>query len=379
MKRLIALLLCIFLTVPFMPAGAEIEDWVADINGISAKVLEWCMQEHQTELMLELPKSATAGMTDDEIWRAVWDSMDEYCRDDYQVRWNRTTDGGIRVRLSNVSLRPGLLMAEAYWGGDTSRLNADEKKCLKQLTSLTDKMVKQYGYATVDTELAIYDYICDHVTYRTYPKSDSRHNQCTSAANALLHGWGNCQAYSDLFFLMTMMTGFDSGYISGMGNGGAHLWNTISIGGEQVMVDVTFGDTEITEYPVQQTHYYFNFGRDRLDSHTWSPAVFDPSWLSRKTNDSYSFYSNKKSRFGTTALSAAEAAKFCVNQAGKGRKHLEVLIKGKTYDKKALESAMENRLKNTRGKWNYNYHIDHVDGNTVFRVNWILFKGKKIK
>ena len=50
MKRLIALLLCIFLTVPFIPASAEVEDWVADINGISAKVLEWCMQEHNTEM-----------------------------------------------------------------------------------------------------------------------------------------------------------------------------------------------------------------------------------------------------------------------------------------------------------------------------------------
>ena len=378
MKRF-SILLAVLLLLPLVSISAEIEDWVADINGISAKVLEWCMQEHQKELTLELPKSAAVGMSDDDIWHAVWDALDEYCRDDYEVRWSRTSDGGLRVRLGNISLRPGLLMAEAYWAGNTGRLSPDEKKCLKQLTGITDKMVKQYGYATVDTELAIYDYICDHVTYRTYPKSDSRHNRCTSAANAFLYGWGNCQAYSDLFFLMTMMTGFDSGYISGLGNGGAHLWNTISIGGELVMVDVTYGDTEITKNPVQQTHYYFNFGRDRLGKHTWSPAVFDTSALARKTNDKYSFYSNKNSRFGATASTAAEAAKYCVNQVGKGRKHLEVLIKGKTCDGKALESAMENRLKNYRGKWSYNYHFDQVDGNTVFRVNWILFKGKKVK
>ena len=126
MKRF-SILLAVLLLLPLVSVSAEIEDWVADINGISAKVLEWCMQEHQKELTLELPKSAAAGMSDDDIWHAVWDALDEYCRDDYEVRWSRTSDGGLRVRLGNISLRPGLLMAEAYWAGDTGRLSPDEK------------------------------------------------------------------------------------------------------------------------------------------------------------------------------------------------------------------------------------------------------------
>ena len=115
MKRLIALLLCIFLTVPFIPAGAEVEDWVADINGISAKVLEWCMQEHNTEMTLTLPASATQGMSDSEIWSAIYDSLDEYCSDDYKVNRSSAGDGGMKLRIRNIALRPGLLMAEAYW------------------------------------------------------------------------------------------------------------------------------------------------------------------------------------------------------------------------------------------------------------------------
>ena len=77
MKRLITLLLCVFMLIPPVPAHAAVEDWVADINGISAKVLEWCMQEHETEMTLTLPASAIRGMTDDEIRIAVRDALDE--------------------------------------------------------------------------------------------------------------------------------------------------------------------------------------------------------------------------------------------------------------------------------------------------------------
>ena len=168
-------------------------------------------------------------MSDDAIRIAVRDALDEYCTEDCTVYRKIMSDGDMQVRIKNITLRPGLLMAEAYWNGDTSRLNSDEKRCLKELERVVDGFTRQYGRETVDTELAIYDYICERVEYRNYPDGDSRRKQCTSAANAYLKGWGNCQAYSDLFFLMTMIGGFDSGYVSGEGNGEAHLWNTISM------------------------------------------------------------------------------------------------------------------------------------------------------
>ena len=376
MKRLIALFLCVFMLVPLTPAYAAVEDWVADINGISAKVLEWCMQEHETEMTLTLPASAIRGMTDDEIRIAVRDALDEYCTEDCSVYRSTTSDGGMKVRITNISLRPGLLMAEAYWNGKTDRLNADEKKCLRQLTSITDGFVRQYGYATLDTELAIYDYICNHVEYRTYPDGDSRRKQCTSAANALLYGWGNCQAYADLFFLMTMMTGFDSGYVSGEGNGGAHLWNTISIGGELVMVDVTYGDNGDSNYPLPD-HYFFNFGRDRLGTHTWSKAVFNPEYLARKTNDAYSYYNGKNNRNGKIVDDLNSAARYCVSQIKKGNKYTEVLVKTTVRNSDALNTAIKKALGSTQADWTFNYNS--YDGNFLILFNWKKYKNKTVK
>lgn len=375
MKRLSALFLCLFLLVQFAPAYGGIEDWVADINGISAKVLEWCMMEHETEMTLTLPKSAIRGLTDSEIQTAVFDALDEYCTEDYKVYRNTTSDGGMKVRITNISLRPGLLIAEAYWDGKTDRLNADEKKCLRQLTSITDGFVRQYGYATLDTELAIYDYICEHVEYRTYPSGDSRRKQCTSAANALLYGWGNCQAYSDLFFVMTMMTGFDTGFISGEANGSPHLWNTISIGGEEFMVDVTYGDNGDNYYPLPN-HYFFNFGQDRLYTHTWSKEVLNPNYLARKTNDTYSYYNGKNNRYGKIVDDLDSAARYCVSQINKGIKYTEVLVKMTVRDSNAMNTAIKKALGSTQAEWTFNYYS--YDGNFLVLFNWKQYRNKNV-
>ena len=376
MKRLIALLLCIFLTVPFIPASAEVEDWVADINGISAKVLEWCMQEHNTEMTLTLPASATRGMSDSEIWSAVYDALDEYCSDDYKVSSSSASDGGMKLRIRNIALRPGLLMAEAYWNGKTDRLNAEEKRCLRELESIVDGFVRKTGWNTVATELAIYDFICDRVEYRSYPSGDSRRKQCTSAANAYLYGWGNCQAYADLFFLMTMISGFDSGFVSGQGNGGAHIWNTISIGDDLLMVDVTYGDNPCENYPGPR-HYYFNFGMDRKDRHTWSPQVMNPNYLAGKTNDKYSYYANKGPQAGGVFKKLSDAAKFCVKQVKNGKKYVEFLIPGKKVPLDDVHAAIKKALGRTQGQW-YAY-CDYMDGNTLIRFNWQEYKKRKVR
>ena len=325
---------------------------------------------------LTLPASATQGMSDSEIWSAIYDSLDEYCSDDYKVNRSSAGDGGMKLRIRNIALRPGLLMAEAYWNGKTDRLNAEEKRCLRELESIVDGFVRKTGWNTLATELAIYDFICDRVEYRTYPSGDSRHKQCTSAANAYLYGWGNCQAYADLFFLMTMISGFDSGFVSGQGNGGAHIWNTISIGDDLLMVDVTYGDSPRENYP-GPCHYYFNFGMDRKDRHTWSPQVMNPNYLAGRTNDKYTYYANKGAQAGGAFKKLSDAAKFCVKQVKNGKKYVEFLLLGKKISMDDVHAAIKKALGRTQGQW-YLYY-DYMDGNTLIRLNWMEYKKRKVR
>ena len=374
MRRLLSVFLC-FALLPVLRANAQVEDWIPDIDGVSGKVLEWCMMEHEDTLILDIDSQGVRGMSDSELFEALCDAADEYCLSDYKISRRRLSNGDLQVTYSDIHLRPGLLIAEAYWNDDTSRLSADEKKCLRQLTALTDQMVRQYGYATVDLELAIYDYICEHVAYYDIPQSDSRWLQCTNAANAFLYGWGNCQAFSDLFFLMTMMTGFDSGFVSGKGGGGAHLWNTISIGDENVMVDVTYGNNDHAQYP-QTSHYYFNFGLDRAGSHTWHKQVCDPPYYAKRTNDRYTYYSNKNSRFGCLASSLKDAAGYCVQRVKEGQKYAEVLLRGQSFTTDQVHSAIRKALGSRQGYWQL--YLDHIDGNAVIRVTWEKYNDRWI-
>ncbi len=367
MKRFAVLLLCLVLLTPPGPARAEAVDWIPGLTGISSKLLEYCLLEHESSLELYIDEGCARGLTDPQLLAALYDAGDEYCCSGFKLYYSWQRDGSLWVKYDEVRLRPGLLMAEAYWNGSTDRLTPDEKRCLLQLERLTDSMVRQYGYETLDTELAIYDYICGHMDYRTYPSDDSRYPQCTSAANAFLYGWGNCQAYSDLFFLMTMMTGFNPGYISGQADGKAHLWNTIGIGENVWMVDVTYGDNGDSEYPLP-CHYYFNFGRDRLDTHTWYAQITDPSAIGQRTSDSVSYYSGRSGSFGSVFTGAEDAARHCARQARSGEKYFEFLIRGREVTARQLDSALQNVLGSVQGSWFY--YWSHLDGNTLIRFRW---------
>ena len=376
--RCTALLLCLLLLACACPAQAiTIDETLTGIGSISAKVLEYCMMEHETELTFYLPKSVVQRLTDDQIKEAIWDALDEYCMEGYTTSRRVMDDGRMRVWVRNISLRSGLLMVEAYYNGITTRLSYDEKRCLRQIEQVVDNFVRQYGLATVDTELAIYDYICDHVEYRNYPSSDSRRKQCTSAANAFLYGWGNCQAYSDLFFMMTTMAGFDAGYVSGNSDDGSgHLWNTIGIGDDLYMVDVTFGDNSNDYYP-RHDHYYFNFGRDRSGDHVWSAEILNPNHIAKKTNDKYTYYSHKNSRYGQAVKNLSEAAKYCVSEVKKGNKYVEVLVKTSVKDDNAVNKAIKKALGKAQGEWKFSYKS--VDGNFLLKFNWVKYKNKKVK
>ena len=71
----------------------------------------------------------------------------------------------------------------------------------------------------------------------------------------------------------------------------------------------TYGDNPCENYPGPR-HYYFNFGMDRKDRHTWSPQVMNPNYVTKKTNDKYTYYANKGSQAGGVFKKLADAAKF---------------------------------------------------------------------
>lgn len=58
----------------------------------------------------------------------------------------------------------------------------------------------------------------------------------------LLNGTGVCESYSTAYQYLMYQVGINVAQVRGTGDGGAHIWNTVEIGGEWRMVDVTWDD-----------------------------------------------------------------------------------------------------------------------------------------
>ena len=81
--------------------------------------------------------------------------------------------------------------------------------------------------------LQINDYIVKHVRYS--------YNPCT-AYDALVKGRGNCQAYSEAFYLLALKSGIKVKMVEGNAQG-AHQWNFFKSGRTWYSIDVCWNDS----------------------------------------------------------------------------------------------------------------------------------------
>ncbi len=87
---------------------------------------------------------------------------------------------------------------------------------------------------------AVYDYICENVTYDYTNLSDSDYILKYSAYAALINGTSVCQGYAALLYRMLLEAGIDTRIITGTGNGGGHAWNIVKLGSVYYNVDATW-------------------------------------------------------------------------------------------------------------------------------------------
>ena len=115
----------------------------------------------------------------------------------------------------------------------------------------------------LEREKYIHDFICDRVVYKTDGTKDGtmpvpRHK---TAIGAFFDGEANCQGYTDLFYVLATMAGFEvRKQIGGDWNWAEqsdnnHIWNVIKLDGRWYQVDVTWDDQEHSDAP----YIYANF------------------------------------------------------------------------------------------------------------------------
>lgn len=170
--------------------------------------------------------------------------------------------------LYHFDYYPGAKVAYAYLNKNTKILSANEKILYNLAVKIVEESKAQP--TTLRRELFIHDAITAKSTYynnnEKMVKSKSTPRFVT-AAGALIDGRANCQGYSDAFYMLGTMCGFQIGKINGTthnvdknSSSEGHMWNTIKLGGKTYFVDVTWNDDsfKFSKRLGYNSYIYFN-------------------------------------------------------------------------------------------------------------------------
>ena len=87
---------------------------------------------------------------------------------------------------------------------------------------------------------AVYDWICQNITYDYENLEDDTYTLKHTAYAALINRTAVCQGYALLLYRLALEMGIDCRLIAGLGNGGNHGWNIVKLGSVCYNVDATW-------------------------------------------------------------------------------------------------------------------------------------------
>lgn len=200
---------------------------------------------------------------------------------------------------------PGYRIVEAFRSGDTSLLNADEVLTLNEAVRMVDE-AKAQATSELELERILHDMLTDRVIYDTSigttildVRKPLRH---LTAVGALLDGEANCQGYTDAFYVLASIAGFEvDKMVVGAYNPGDHITTVIKLDGNWYVIDATFNDS-----PGVLPYFMFNVGVDIASEHySWGVEAVDHK-LAEVSDEHYYYYmeGNELDSFETQAAAA---------------------------------------------------------------------------
>ena len=273
------------------------------------------------EISLVLSPEALQGWSEDDALDMMFDALC-VCSDS-EVYSLADWDGGLRVTLTNLVYRDGVRMLDAHARGDDGDLNDEERRCLALAEAVAAEICAQTA-DPVGRELAIHDYLCDHIAYRD--EDGDAYWRLLTTCSGLLDGTGNCQAYSDAFYLLGRLCGLEVDFAEGEAEGEGHMWNTICLDGVFLMVDVTYDDLDFGEPGTSDaSHLYFNCAADLLsgEDRVWFPPAL-PMRLAEETPHALTYFNPE--RGGVLAANLSGFFRVCEDMYARGARGAEGLL-----------------------------------------------------
>ena len=234
-----------------------------------------------------------------------------------------------------------------FYSGNSERgfynVTADEKQAMQaELDAKIEEILTQARRLDSDFEKErfIHDYLCENITY-----DDESSNLVSGGGTAdfktytvygaLIEGTCVCEGYSRAMQLLLNRLGIKCGLVTGIGQGGPHMWNIINIDDGLYYTDVTFNDSvEGSELDLPGLHTYFNITKDKLekdhsldDMYAEGVNYLDPNIdfnFFKTYNDETEYYYFTKVGAYVYADNARDAAQYALDEYSKGHKMIEI-------------------------------------------------------
>lgn len=211
-----------------------------------------CVSNNQTvcELFIENEE-----LIDANAWLAAIDGIEQL-----KCEYKRVKNG-FNVRIS-YECWDNFAIIRAYRTGSTTELNERQLTLYNRYVQILNEVTSPSN-SDIENELAIHDYLVEHVSY--VDTGDSAYN----AYNALINGTAVCSGYTECFKTFMDMLGIENGTISGEAGNEQHIWNTVKLDNQWYHVDVTWDDPIGSSFEYTD-HSYFNItAKDMALDHTW--------------------------------------------------------------------------------------------------------------
>ena len=273
-KRFLALtlVLCLCIGAMVFSASANEAEFTNDYD-VVVGIIRDGLQNHQSEINInyQLPVDQFGGSLQD-MERLVSKILEEVSAPPYE-----------HLKYSYICINTAFRMT-TYTDVHNMylRFNVEyyiDKQMNDRLEQEMDALLARIitrGMSDYDKIDAIYDWMCDNITYDYANLNDDSHTLKYTAYAALINRTAVCQGYAELLDRLAAKVGVDSCIISGWqtSTGCRHAWNIVELSGRYYNVDATWD----INYHANDSYFYFLRCDDHFYDHTRDPEFTTKSF-----------------------------------------------------------------------------------------------------
>ena len=259
-----------------------------------------------------------------------------YITGEYGIEYNwDTTTGRLELKPGYYS---GTKILHAVNTGDFSNLTEKEYQTYEVAAAVVNEAVSSTS-SDLDLEKYLHDYICTNVSYVNYEYNSTDFSAAPdfrSAAGALVDGLASCQGYTDAFYLLGNMAGFNVRRQDGF-DVEDHMWNTIELNGNWYIVDTTHDDNEDLAGSLPASYEWFNAGLDIAGDRTWDMET-ETAKVADYTDYSLYYYD---CGYGVSAYDMDSLVDYMVSAWTNNRRNIVYgMLNGQEQDISAFDAAV---------------------------------------